>query len=129
MATTKPRVQVSLSPEAYVVLKDLASMNHQSVSSVISGALDAMMPTIERVVEAGRRFELLSAEMRERVQQNFTAAEARVLPVVEELKDEMVDLLGLFEGVDNVELDPRPVTRGSRPPLSMSPPQDSGPST
>ena len=129
MATTKPRLSVTLEPVTYKVFRDLAELNGKSLSSVISGALDAMTPTVERVVEAGRRFELLSGEMRERVAQNFAGAEARVTPVVEQLKGEMVDLLGLFDGVGDVELDPRPVTRGSRPPLSMSPQQDSGSST
>ena len=126
MATTKPRVQVTLDPEMYAVLRDLAALNRQSLSAVIGELLHAVAPTVYRVVEAGRRFQALSEGMQDQVRGTFTAAEARIAPAVEALTAEA---LALLAAVDEAEQDPRPVTRGSRPPLSMSPPQDSGPST
>lgn len=126
MATTKPRVQVTLDPEMYAVLRDLAALNRQSLSAVISELLHAVAPTVYRVVEAGRRFQALSEGMQDQVRGTFTAAEARIAPAVEALTEEALALLAVVGGA---EQDPRPVTRGSRPPLSMSPPEDSGAST
>jgi hypothetical protein len=106
-------VTVTLEPGTYEVVRDLARMQGQSVSSVVAGLVDAVLPTVARVVEAGRAFEALSEEMRERVVSNFAAAEERLVPAVEELLGEALDLLAM----PGTEPDPRLVTRGSRPPI------------
>jgi len=126
MATNKPRVSVTLDPETYEVLRELAAQNRQSLSAVIGELLDAVAPTVYRVVEAGRRYQALSEGMRDQVRGTFTAAEAKIAPVLRDLEKQAFAAL---EAVDEAEQDPRPVTRGSRPPLSMVPPAESGSST
>jgi len=126
MATTKPRAMVTLDPETYAVLRDLAQLNGQSLSAVIGGLLDAVAPTVLRVVEAGRRFEALSEGMQEQVRGTFNAAEAEIAPALLDLQEQA---FALFSVVEEAEADPRPVTRGSRTPLPPSPLRESGSST
>lgn len=126
MATTKPRAMVTLDPETYKALRDLAAINGQSLSAVIGELLYAVVPTVQRVVEAGRRYQALSEGMQDQVRSTFTAAEAKIAPAVEALTEEA---FGLLAAIDEAEQDPRPVTRGSRTPLSMVPREESGPST
>jgi len=126
MATSKPRAMVTLEPEMYAELRELAALNGQSLSAVIAELLHAVAPTVHRVVVAGRRYQALSEGMQAHVRDTFTAAEARIAPAVEALTEEA---LALLAAVDEAEQDPRPVTRGSRTPLSMVPPAESGSST
>ena len=126
MSTSKPRVSVTLDPETYEVLHGLAQLNGESLSAVIGGLLDAVAPTVLRVVEAGRRFETLSQGMQEQVRSTFNAAEAEIAPALLDLQEQAFALLSV---VEEVGPDPRPVTRGSRPPLPPSPLRESGCST
>lgn len=126
MATVKPRVSVTLEPEMYAALKELAALNGESLSSVIGELIDAVAPTVLRVVEAGRQFEALSAGMQERARETFLAAEQQIAPAVAELTEQAVAALAALAGT---ETDPRPVTRGSRPPSKSSPRSKSGSSS
>jgi len=126
MATTKPRISVTLNPETYGELRALAAINRQSLSAVIGGLLDAVVPTVHRVVEVGRRFQSLSEGMQAQVTATFEDAEAEVAPALRIVQDRAFAALA---AVEEATRDPRPVTRGSRPPLSMVPPHESGPST
>jgi len=126
MATTKPRVSVTLDPEMYAQLRDLARLNGESLSAVIGGLLHAVAPTVYRAVEVGRQFQRLSEGMQAQIRAQFTDAEIEIGPALQALTEKAFAALA---AVDEAEQDPRPVTRGSRPPLSMAPPQESGPST
>ena len=123
MATSKPRVSVTLEPEMYAALQELAALNGESLSAVIGGLLDAVAPTVLRVVEAGRQFRALSAEMQEHARNTFTAAEEQIAPAVADLTSQAVAALAALSGT---ETDPRPVTRGSRPPSKNSPTRQAG---
>jgi predicted DNA-binding protein (UPF0278 family) len=124
MATTKPRVSVTLDPEMYEEVRELAVLTGESMSAVIGGLLDAVAPTVHRVVEAGRLFQSYSAEMQDRVGGTFAAAEAKIAPALHRLQEQAFAALRELEGEPD---DPRPVTRGSRPPLVSVHPEKSGP--
>lgn len=123
MATVKPRVSVTLDPEMHAVLRELAAFNGESVSAVIGGLLDAVAPTVLRVVEAGRQFQALSDEMKEQVRGTFSNAEAQIGPVLLDLQAQAFAALAV---VEEAKSDPRPVTRGSRTPLKSVGPAKSG---
>jgi len=126
MATTKPRVSVTLDPEMYAALRELADMNGESMSAVIGGLLEVVAPTVLRVVEAGRQFQALSAEMQDQARSSFARAEQTIAPVVADLTEQAFAALAVVPATEN---DPRPVTRGSRPPSKQSPHEKSGPET
>lgn len=50
MATTKPRITISLEKHAYEVLGRLAKANKQPMSRIVSELLDATLPYMERAV-------------------------------------------------------------------------------
>lgn len=119
MATKRPRTSVTFTPETYELLRELAEMNGQSLSSLASEMLDLLVPQVRGVVEAGRRYQALSESMREQIRREFEEAEERVVPAAEALQRE---IFGMLEGIgQEPEQDPRAVTRGSRPPSSTLP--------
>lgn len=124
MPTKKPRLTITLDPVTHELLKELAEVNEQSLSSVISELLDTMIPTVQRVVEAGRHFQLLSEDMKAQIRRNFDAAESLVLPEVAAMESDFIALLNSVGEAAAAEADPRPVTRGSRPPHPRPHPDD-----
>lgn len=58
MATTKPRITITMDPRVYEVVNRLASANGRSMSAVVTDFLDLVQPQMERMVvllEAARR--------------------------------------------------------------------------
>ena len=123
MATTKPRVSVTLEPEMYAELRDLARLNRESLSAVIGGLLYAVAPTVHRAVVVGRQFQRLSEEMQAEIRDKFTDAEIEITPALQALTEKA---LAALAAVGEAEQDPRPVTRGSRTPLKSVGPTKSG---
>jgi hypothetical protein len=127
MATAKPRVSVTLDPDLHAALRELAALNGESLSAVIGGLLEALAPTVLRVVEAGRQFQALSNDMQDQVRKTFTEAEAEISPALSDLQTQAFAALAALESGPHAKQDPRPVTRGSRPPLKSVTPPQSGP--
>lgn len=123
MTTSKPRVSVTLEPDLYDDLRELAQLNGESLSAVIGGLLEAVAPTVRRVVTVGRQFQALSGEMKDEVRGRFAAAEAKISPALHDLTEQA---LAALDAVEPTTEDPRPVTRGSRPPLRSHPLDKSG---
>jgi uncharacterized protein (DUF1778 family) len=116
MATNKPRITITLEPEQYELVRELARMNDQSMSSVVVELVQAIQPTIERVVNAGRAFEQLSDDMKDKIRANFEGAEQRIMPALTELEADFLATLASVSEAAAAPEDPRAVTRGSRPP-------------
>lgn len=108
MATTKPRLSVMLEPETYELLRELSELQGESMSKLIAGVLEVSVPVLVNLRDAGRRYERLSASAQVEMANRWQSAEAKLLPHVREIESEWLGLVG--------DADPRPVTRGSRPP-------------
>ena len=50
MATTNPRITVTLKPHVYDVVKRLATLNGQSMSSIVSELLETVHPPLMRTI-------------------------------------------------------------------------------
>lgn len=128
MATDKPRITVTLKHEDYLVLSELSKVNGQSMSAIVAELVSTVTPVMARVIAASRVFERSQDEAKERVRAMFDEAEERVLPAVKQLEDEFMSMLDNLNAMEpEADQDPRPVTRGSRPPASPpSPNSDDG---
>ena len=119
MATNKPRITVTLKQEDYLVLTELSKVNGQSMSAIVAELVSTVTPVMARVIAASRVFERSQDEAKERVRAMFDEAEERVLPAVKQLEDEFMSMLDNLHAMEpEADQDPRPVTRGSRPPAS-----------
>lgn len=64
MATTKPRVTVTLEPEVHELYRDLAEIQGCSMSSLIAGLLEVSLPVQRKVLEAFRAVTAVQSEGR-----------------------------------------------------------------
>jgi hypothetical protein len=64
MPTTKPRVWVTLEPEAYEVLQGMARLGHTTPGRVLSELAQPVLPVLKRLVEASQDFAAWQASMR-----------------------------------------------------------------
>lgn len=127
--TESRRITVTFAAETHELVREMADLNNTSMSKIVAELIDTMVPTLQRVIDAGRHFQALSDEMKERIQGNFAAAEATVLPVVQEMEQEFLALLESVSDAAKQEENPRRVTRGSRPSNLSTPTDEENPET
>ena len=119
MATSKPRVTVTLEPDDYALLRELAELSDESMSSILADLLATTAPQLRRVVAAGRLFKGAQASVRDEIRGKLSEAEQSIEPALTagmgHLHTAMSDFDALLKSIENGTENPRPVTRGSRP--------------
>lgn len=86
MATTKPRITVTLEADVYETVKGMAEAQGCSMSAVVSELLTAVNPTQKRVLKAVRRAAAsLTAKQREETVQQLERAEQQISLALEPL--------------------------------------------
>lgn len=81
MATNKPRITVTLEPEHYAVLAEMAKITKSSMSSILSEIAAEAMPVFARVVKLAKEAEAAKAGIGERVRDLASEAELQMLPL------------------------------------------------
>lgn len=96
MATSKPRITISLDPEAYQALKELATAQDRPMSSVVSEYLEMASPVFTRIAATLKEAKALSAQADEKK----SAANAGMLASLEQGQASAEEVLTkLFEVV------------------------------
>ena len=81
MATDKPRITVTLEPEHYAVLSEMARVTKSTKSSIVAGLVAESAPILARVVKLLAEAEAMKASVGERVRELATEAELEMLPM------------------------------------------------
>jgi len=76
MSTTRPRLNVSLTPEARAVVARLAGLNRMSQSRVIAEVIEEAMPVLGRVADALENVRNLSQQKSAAIRETLEAAQA-----------------------------------------------------
>lgn len=85
MATTKPRITVTLSQHQHAVLRSISESSGQPMSQFISEILDASLPTLERMAVAFERIASIRTEQRERFAGALEQAQTALEPIAQAL--------------------------------------------
>lgn len=85
MATTKPRITVTLEDDVYETVKGMAEAQGCSMSAVVSELLTAVNPAQKRVLKAVQRAASLTAKQREKTVQQLERAEQQISLALEPL--------------------------------------------
>lgn len=80
LATTKPRITVTLDPHAYEVVSRLSKANGESMSAIVTGLVDLAVPSFERVVVMMERAASASEEVKAGMRAALDRADKDVLP-------------------------------------------------
>lgn len=93
MATNKPRITISLDPDHYAVLAEMAKLVKSPMSAIVSEIVGEAVPVFTRVVKLIREANALKGEVGERVKGLAEEAELQMLP----LAREAVKTLDMFD--------------------------------
>lgn len=101
MATTKPRITVTLTERQHEVLKTISDCGGQSMSSLLGELIEVSLPTFERMANTFKKLQQAQHKERARMVEAMDEAQAALEPIAQAA----VDQFDLFCGRIDVELD------------------------
>ena len=84
MATTKPRITITLNDKSYAVLKAISECSGQPMSTFVTEMLDSARPTLERMAATFQKIKRAQDAERARFLESVDDAQAALEPVVME---------------------------------------------
>jgi len=127
--TTNPRIQVTMKPSQYELLKRLAKLQGRSMSAVVSELFDQIEPVYERIAVVLQAAVRAQDSAKEGLRQATEQAEAEMAPHVAQAMGQLDLLVHTSQGWPGAGgdarsaarpvpgLTPAPVTRGSGLPV------------
>lgn len=85
MATTKPRITVTLTQRQHDVLRVISDCGGQPMSAFISDMLEQALPVLERMAESFCKIKAAQDEQKKRIVEELDQAQAEVEPVLEQV--------------------------------------------
>jgi len=85
MATTKPRITVTLSQRQHDVLRSISDNSGQSMSTFVNELLEQSLPVLERMAETFRKIKAAQDEQKKRIVEELDQAQAEVEPVLDQV--------------------------------------------
>ncbi len=82
MATTKPRITITLNEKSYAVLKAISECSGQPMSTFVTEMLDSARPTLERMAATFQTIKRAQDAERARFLESVDEAQAALEPVV-----------------------------------------------
>lgn len=82
MATTKPRITITLNERQHAVLRSISENSGQSMSSFVHELLEQSLPVLERMAETFRKIKGAQDEHRRRIVAELDEAQGAVEPIV-----------------------------------------------
>ena len=98
MATTKPRITVTLTERQHEVLKIISDCGGQSMSSLLGELIEVSLPTFERMANTFQRLHQAKNYERAKMIEAFDQAQAVLEPIAAEALDQFDLFLGRIEG-------------------------------
>lgn len=84
MATTKPRITITLNDKSYAVLKAISDCSGQPMSTFVTEMLDSARPTLERMAATFQKIKRAQDAERARFLESVDDAQSALEPVVME---------------------------------------------
>jgi uncharacterized protein (DUF1778 family) len=97
MATTKPRITVTLTKRQHEVISTIAQMGGGSMSAFIGEMLESALPTLERMAATFQKVKQAQDRERSRIIETMDRAQAALEPVVMEAVGQFDLFLGKVE--------------------------------
>ena len=80
MPTVKPRINITLQPERYDLLRRLSSLQGSSMASIVVEVMDSVYPVLERVVIVLEAAKNAQTSQKEGMRKAVEAAEVEMMP-------------------------------------------------
>ena len=122
MATTKPRITVTLTKRQHDVLRTISECGGQPISTFVSEMLEAALPTLERMAATFQKIKKAQELERAKFLESMDEAQAAIEPVVMEAVGQFDLFLGKMEKAAGVAGAPDARERAAAPAAPAAPP-------
>lgn len=122
MATTKPRITVTLTKRQHEVLRTISECGGQPMSTFVSEMLEAALPTLERMAATFQKIKKAQELERAKFLESMDEAQAAIEPVVMEAVGQFDLFLGKMEKAAGVAGAPDARERAAAPAAPEAPP-------
>lgn len=102
MATTKPRITITLNDKSYAVLKAISDCSGQPMSTFVTEMLDSARPTLERMAATFQKIKRAQDAERARFLESVDEAQAAIEPVVMQTLGQFDLFLGAIDRAADV---------------------------
>ena len=85
MATTKPRITVTLTQRQHDVLRVISECGGQPMSAFISDMLEQALPVLERMAESFRKIKAAQDDQKKRIVEELDQAQTAVEPILDQV--------------------------------------------
>ena len=126
MATTKPRITVTLIERQHEVLKIISDCGGQSMSSLMGELIEVSLPTFERMANTFQRLHQAKNYERAKMIEAFDQAQAVLEPIAAEALDQFDLFLGRIEGATGAVTHAPPGAGASAPDAPTAPATNRG---
>lgn len=126
MATTKPRITVTLTKRQYEVIGTIAKLGGGSMSAFIGEMLESALPTLERMAVTFQKVKQAQDQERGRFLASMDRAQAAIEPVVMEAVGQFDLFLGEIERAAGGDPDGSGATPASPSAATETPPTNRG---
>lgn len=118
-----PRIQVSLSPEAYRCLKTISDHGNTTMSAMVSNMVEGALPTLQQIADTMKQLQRLSAQLpgatAQEIMGQFDVAAWKITGGVDEAQDHFDQVQQRLAGIE-AEASLRPSAGGERGGVSAS---------
>lgn len=121
MATTKPRITITLNEKSYAVLKAISDCSGQPMSTFVTEMLDSARPTLERMAATFQTIKRAQDAERSRFLEKVDEAQAAIEPVVMQTLGQFDLFLGRIEEAVAGATDAAEAAPAHQPPPKRSP--------
>ena len=97
MATTKPRITVTLTPRQHEVMKIISDCGGQSMSSLLGELIEVSLPTFERMANTFQKLKDARTQERARMVEAFDEAQSALEPIANAAVDQFDLFLGKID--------------------------------
>lgn len=112
MATSKPRITITLEPEQHEILRRLADLQGTSMSRIVTEFLGEVVPILANVVTTLEAAQRSSSDARAKFVRTAETAEAELRPLAEFARNQFDLFAGEISRLEHAS-SPRPVITGA----------------
>lgn len=112
MATSKPRITISLTPEQYAIVRRLSVLQEVPMSRIITDFFGEVAPILANVADTLEAAQRASSDARAKFVRTAEVANDELQPLAEFAKNQFDMFAGELERLNRSVSDPRPVITG-----------------
>ena len=110
MATTKPRITITLEPEQYEVLNRMATLQGGSMSRIVSELLQEVTPMLSKLCDTLQIATTANAELRTKIMRSCDEAEEDLRPIANAVASQFdMFAASIAAGGDGGQAKPTPI--------------------